>query len=135
MLETSIQAYRASLVQSASPVALIDMLLRRAVAETRAGVADLEAGRRDAARDRLLRAQDVVQALRAALNREAAPDLASRLEALYDFAYWRLVRANIDADAEAGRAALEALEPIRDAWAATFGPAARAGDAGMAVHG
>ncbi|MBE3591166.1 MAG: flagellar export chaperone FliS [Firmicutes bacterium] len=133
----ALQAYRASLVQSASPAALIELLLRKAVAETRAAAADLDGGRRAAAHGRLLRAQEIVQALRGALNREAAPELAERLEAIYDFAYWRLVRANASADAGAAREALEALEPIREAWSAAFAPAAHggAGPSGGAAGG
>ena len=64
----------------------------------------------------LMRAQKIVLELSTSLNHEVAPDLCSKLSALYTYIYRRLVDANVNADKAAIDEALELLEFEKQTW-------------------
>jgi flagellar secretion chaperone FliS len=102
-------------VETATPAQLIGMLYDAGTAAIRAGLAAMEAGDRPTRARQLLRAQDVVMELRCALNRDAG-EIAANLDSLYDFAYRRLIAANVDGDPKAAQEALRVLEPLQQTW-------------------
>ncbi|MBX6350280.1 MAG: flagellar protein FliS [Clostridia bacterium] len=125
----AIAAYRRASIGTASPTGLIALLLRRAVQElgraeeilaVRDGGRPLPMEAAQAARRHLRLAQEILSTLRASLRRDLEHELPARLDALYDFAYWRAVTAHARLEAQACRAARVALEPLARAWDEAF---------------
>ena len=110
--------YLVERVSTASPAELTAMLFDGCVAAIKGAARLLEAGEAAAAHPKLLKAQDIVMALRTSLNHEAG-ELAGNLEALYTYAWGRLVHANVQRDAAAAREALDVMEPLQQAWRAS----------------
>lgn len=65
----------------------------------------------------LIKAQDIIMELMNTLNFEAGGDIAKNLYQLYDYMYFKLVRANIDKDVENIIEVKRYMEELRDAWA------------------
>ena len=107
--------YLVERVSTASPAELTAMLFDACVASIKGAVRLLTEGDALGARPKLLKAQDIVMGLRTTLNHEAG-ELAGNLEALYTYAWGRLVDANVHRDAAAAQEALEVMEPLQQAW-------------------
>ncbi|MCB0995927.1 MAG: flagellar export chaperone FliS [Acidimicrobiales bacterium] len=108
--------YQADKIMTASPEQLIRMLLDRAVAELEIGRGLLDDSRWQDAAPHLSKAQDIVTELRCSLNLEAGGQIASNLDALYDFAFRRIVDGQIQHEASIIGEVVSVLDPIRDAW-------------------
>lgn len=108
--------YLADKVATASPAQLVAMLFDAGVQAVRQAVAANAAGNHFEAGRRLVKAQDVVMELRCSLNFDAGGELARNLDALYAYAFRRLVEANVGRDAALMGEVLAILEPLRDAW-------------------
>lgn len=115
MTSEAADRYLVDRVSTASPAELTAMLFDGCVAAIRGAVRLLEDGQPLGARPKLLKAQDIVLALRTSLNHEAG-ELAANLEALYTYAWGRLVDANVNRDSGAAREALDVVEPLQQAW-------------------
>lgn len=111
--------YLAQRVMTASPAELTAMLFDACVGAIKLGIRLQEAGEHTAALPKLTKAQDIVLELRSTLNHEAG-DLASRLDALYTYAWSQLFQAGVRRDTAAARTALEVVEPLQLAWRQTF---------------
>lgn len=107
--------YLTERVMTASAAELTAMLFDAGVGAVRAAVRLQGLGEHVAAGPRLLKAQDIVLELRSTLDMGAGP-LAVQLDALYTYAYGRLVHANTRRDAAAAQEALDVLEPLQQAW-------------------
>lgn len=68
------------------------------------------------AHDNIIRAQAIVDELRASLSMGAG-EIARNLDRLYDFAAAHLLEANIRKDAGKLREVIEIVSPLREAWA------------------
>jgi flagellar protein FliS len=101
---------------TATPAELTAMLYSGAVARVMAAIDLMDEGDHAGARERLLRAQEIVLELRCALDHEGGGAIAANLDRLYDFAYTRLVRAVVDRDTKPAGEALGVLVSMRDAW-------------------
>lgn len=115
--------YLADRVMTASPAELTAMLYDACVGSIKLAIRLQEAGEHLAALPKLTKAQDIVLELRSTLNHEAG-DLASRLDALYTFAWSQLFQAGVRRDAAAARSALDVVEPLQQAWREAVLPAA-----------
>jgi flagellar protein FliS len=107
--------YLAERVMTASPAELTAMLYDACVGAMKSALRLQEAGEHLAATPRLVKAQDIVLELRTTLN-PAAGELALSLDALYTFAWGKLITASCKRDPSATRAALEVVEPLQLAW-------------------
>ena len=107
--------YLADRVNTASPAELTGMLYDALCANVRGGITRLEEGRRVDALAKLLKAQDILLELRSTLNPAAGP-LAGQLDALYTFAWRRLMDAATSGKAKPAKEALDVVEPLRSAW-------------------
>ena len=107
--------YLADRVMTASPAELTGMLYDALCANVRGGISRLEAGSRTDALARILKAQDILLELRSTLNPEAGP-LAGQLDALYTFAWRRLMDAATSGTVRPAKEALDVVEPLRSAW-------------------
>lgn len=128
--------YQADKIMTASPEQLIRMLLDRAVAELELGRGLLADGQWQVAGPHLAKAQDIVTELRCSLDLEAGGQIAANLDALYDFAFRRIVDGQIRHEASIIDEVVAVIDPIRDAWttavcnAAPAAPALRSVGAG-----
>lgn len=115
--------YLAERVMTASPAELTAMLYDACVGSIKLAIRLQEAGEHLAALPKLTKAQNIVLELRSTLNHEAG-DLASRLDALYTFAWSQLFQAGVRRDSAAARSALDVVEPLQQAWREAVLPAA-----------
>jgi len=104
-------------VESASPVKLISLLFDGALAAIRRARMHLEHGNVQARGVAISKAIDIISnGLQAALNHEAGGELASRLDALYDYIQRCLLLANLHADAARLEEADKLLSNLAEAW-------------------
>jgi flagellar protein FliS len=108
--------YLAQRVLTASPAELTQMLFDACVGAVKLAIRLQESGAHAAATPKLVKAQDILLELRSTLNHEAGGELASHLDALYTFAWSQLMQCSLKRDPAAGRAALEVVEPLQQAW-------------------
>jgi len=113
--ERAVNAYRQSRVETASPGELVLMLYDQALKDMRESAAFIE--QKDIARssERLLHAQAIVDELRSSLDFSAG-ELSSKLRAMYDFIYGKLVEANVRKTAPPVLDAEKVMTEIRAGW-------------------
>ncbi len=102
--------------QTASPERRMVLLVQAAVRHMRVGISALEAGNPDAARQPLDRASEIVLTLQGTLDVGRAPQLAELLVPLYEYVALNLLRATTSRSAAPAKDALQAFEPIAEAF-------------------
>lgn len=110
-----LNAYKQSSVETASPAELVLMLLNGCLRNMKEAITYIEGKDNTGANDKLVRAQEIIHELRAALDFTAG-DLAAGLNSLYDFAYSCLIKANIRKQTGPVEDAIQVVTQIRDAW-------------------
>ena len=103
-------------VRTASPEALVGRLLDRAVVLVSASIEKLAGDPVESART-TGKAIDIVSELRNALDAEVGGELATNLDALYEFVGGRLVVGSAASEAAAFQEALQVLETLAGGWA------------------
>jgi flagellar protein FliS len=109
--------YRKHQMSTSTPAQLIGLLYDALLASIRRGAEALHDGSHALANEQLVRAQRIVTELRCSLNFEAGGEIASNLDAIYDYVWRQLVVANTRRDAAVAVQCLELVVPLRDAWA------------------
>lgn len=110
-------AYLKSAIETASPERLVLALYEGAIAATtRASEALVDGEDLEGAHRELVRAQSIVLELRMALDLDRGGVIAANLASLYAFCLERLIRANVEKDAEPLDAVLRVLRELRDVW-------------------
>lgn len=112
----ALDVYKQATVQTAPPGELVLLLFNEAIKSVRSALVFVKDGNPGAANSCFLKAQDIVDELRASLNLEAGGKIANNLLAVYRFIYDCLVAANIKKDATQAEDALKVLVEIRDGW-------------------
>lgn len=102
-------------METASPAELVTMLFNVCLRNMREAIKCIEAKDYAGANEKLVRAQEIVDELRSALDLSVG-DLAGRLYSLYNFVYSCLIKANIRKQTGPVRDAMEVITQIRDAW-------------------
>lgn len=110
------QQYLKNAVLTATPEQLQLMLYDGAIRFATRGQEALAAKDRTAAFNALERAQRIMLELANGIRRDANPDLADRMAAVYNFVYRRLVDANLNQDAATVTEALQILRYERETW-------------------
>jgi flagellar protein FliS len=110
------QEYLRNTVMTASPEQLQLMLYDGAIRFATRGGDEIAAGNREGAFIALDRAQRIMLELSNGLRREANPQLADQMAALYGFVYRRLVEASLHQDSAAVQDALRILRLQRETW-------------------
>lgn len=105
-----------SAVEDASPHRLIQLLLDAGLERIAGARRALDAGDIAARGEAIGKALDIVAGLRSSLNFEAGGELATNLDALYDYLERRLLQANLEADAEMLDEAATLLRQVKDGW-------------------
>ena len=105
----SASAYKNAYVAAAPTHRILDDLFARLLRDLHEGEAALRANQTRARIDALAHAVRVVEGLTSVLDVERAPEVASRIGALYDFVADRILRANT------ARSTDEAVTALREA--------------------
>lgn len=113
--ERALNTYRQSRVETASPAELVLTLFNVCLRNMKEAMNCIAEKDYTGANDNLLRAQDITDELRGALDLSTG-NLAVGLYALYDFVYSCLLKANISKEIEPIDDALTVMTQIRDAW-------------------
>lgn len=108
-------AYLANSVKTASPARLLVMLCDRMVLDVQRGLDALVAGNRAEAGIQLLHAQEIVLELRASLDHDAWKG-ADQLDALYEWMFAQLVKANTQQDVAACEHVLGLAQELAATW-------------------
>lgn len=108
-------AYTEAAVLTASPERLVVMLYDGAIRFLRQAAAGLRAGRRDVARDKLRRAQAILDELTRSLDMRQG-DLAVNLRSLYGFCSRHMIESTLHADPEGYEKVAELLAGLRESW-------------------
>lgn len=115
------KSYRQVATQTASPGQLVLMLYDGAVRFLERALEgfskDDPAECNETINNNILRAQDILHELNAALNLEAGGELAATLRQLYQYLDWRLTQSNIRKEKAGIEEAIRRLTILRDAWA------------------
>lgn len=110
--------YLESEVYGASPAKLQLMLIEAAMRAAEHARQHWHDGKNQAACELLIHSQEIVTEMTAGLNREAQPELAAKLAAIYLFVFRTLVEANLNRSEKQLDDALRILAIERDTWRA-----------------
>lgn len=111
---------------TASPERLVVLLYQRLVRDLTEAEGAIGANEVEASHRALLHAQEIIDALDLALDRESF-DGAKGLGDLYDHLHDRLVHANVRKDAVVVAECREMIEPLSEAWREAWGTLAAGG--------
>jgi len=110
-------AYKENEVYTASKIKLVVMLYDGAIKNLKLAEIAINEKNIEKTNEYIKKAQDIIIEFMNTLNFEQGGQIASDLYKLYDYLYYKLVRANIDKDIDAIREVKRFLEELRDAWA------------------
>jgi flagellar protein FliS len=108
--------YRNNQVTTAPQKKLIIMLYDGAIRNLKLAEIAMENKDIEKINTHLIKAQDIIMELMTTLNFEAGGDIAKNLYQLYDYMFFRLVRANIDKNIDYVKEVKKYMEELRDAW-------------------
>ena len=117
----SLDQYRKAAVSTASPLQLVIMLYDGALRFMQQGKKAMADGDLQDQNEKLQRAQKIVAELMACLDMDQGGEIAQNLFALYDFAYNRLVSANMEDRPDFVDQAMKVLCELRESWVAVEG--------------
>ncbi len=118
MIGNPYQQYRATAVETASPVQLVTMLYQGVLRFTLRGIQGIEQGNVERAHEGLTRAQAIIIELAAHLDMEAGGEIAKNLNALYLYTHQRLVEANCKKAVEPAEEVVRLFRELLPAWQA-----------------
>jgi flagellar protein FliS len=107
--------YLGDSIATASPQQLLVMLYDRLALDLQRAEESLVLGNREAAREPVMHAQEIVLELRASLQVDVWEG-GPRLAALYSWLIGELIQANVKGDLRRVRDCRKVVEPLRDAW-------------------
>lgn len=110
------QVGTASGVAYASPHRLIQMLMEGALGRIAVAKGCIQRQETAAKGEQISKAVDIIGGLREGLNHEAGGEIATNLEALYDYMQQRLLEANLQSDITILDEVADLLRPIKEAW-------------------
>lgn len=122
-------AYRKTDVETASQAKLIVMMFNGAIQRAEEAKRQLDKGRQDGVHNNLLRAQEIIGELRAALDMSVG-DVARNLDRLYEYFQHLLITANIRKNSQPIDEAVALMTDMRDTWKEAF---AKAGEEGSSL--
>jgi flagellar protein FliS len=111
----ALNVYKNSKVETASPGKLVLMMYDAALRNMKQAENSIAQKNISATNAFLIKAQDIVDELRASLNSEAG-ELSQRMGSIYDYVYYCLIAANLKKQPETLRDAMAVLGELRDGW-------------------
>ncbi len=114
--QKALHVYKQQKVETASPGELVMLLYTEAVRCMRESIMALNDKDYVLSNSKLIKCQDIIDELRGALNVDVAPEVATNLANVYDFAYSRLLTANVKKDASLVEDAMGVILKLRGIW-------------------
>jgi flagellar protein FliS len=109
------QAYTEASVTTASPEKLVVMLYDGAIRFLTQAAAGIRAGRRDVTREKLRRAQAIIDELNRSLDMRQG-EVAFNLRQVYSFCSRHIIESTLHADPEGYEKVAELLAGLRESW-------------------
>jgi flagellar protein FliS len=109
------QAYTESAVMTATPERLVVMLYDGAIRFLNQSAAAMRSGLRQEARNRMRRAEAIIDELNLALDMEQG-EVATRLRSIYLFCKRQLAQATIEQSDEKIQIVVDLLSELRESW-------------------
>ena len=112
-------AYRENAVMTASPEKLIKLLYEGAIQNlerARIGLGDSATARSESVGLALGKALSIICELRTALDHEVGGEIATNLDALYEFSVDQITQANINRTQKFVEHALTVMRTLKEAW-------------------
>jgi flagellar protein FliS len=116
--ERASQAYTQSAVLSAAPEQLVVMLYDGAIRFMHQAQVAMQHGEREIAREKLLRAEDILNELNNSLDAQNGGEIANSLRSLYLWMKRQIMESLIKQDIQPLEECLIQLRELRDAWSA-----------------
>jgi flagellar protein FliS len=110
------QAYRQTQAQTAAPGELVVMLYRGAVRFVSSAIQAMDTHDIQAAHTSLVRAQAIISELSETLDLTRGGEIATNLQAIYEYMNRRLLEANLKKDAAMAREVEGLLRELLPAW-------------------
>lgn len=117
MTQQAAQNYLRTRVMTATPEQLQMMLFDGVVRFGEQARTALEQKNFEQSHNLIIKMQRILTELNGNLKHEVAPDLCGKLAALYNFAYRKLIEANIEHKMASLEAAMDVLKYQRETWA------------------
>ena len=108
--------YLATQIMTAPPAQLHLLVIDGAIRFAKQAVLALEASDYEQANNRFVRCRNCVSELITGLDDNQLPEVVTQLKAMFTFVYDRIVRADLNHDAQLVDDALEVLNAHRDTW-------------------
>jgi flagellar secretion chaperone FliS len=109
-------AYTEASVLTAPPERLVLMLYDGAIRFLKQGGAAMRQGERVMTRDRLRRAEAIIDELNVTLDMDRGGEISTRLRAIYLFSKRHLIQSMIDMDAQKIDEVVNLLGSLRESW-------------------
>ena len=113
------RTYKQVHVETASQGKLIVMLYDTAIKRTEQAIDLLDTKKLDEVNNNLIRAQDIIAELRAALDLKTG-EIAANLDRLYDYIHRLLIRGNVRKEKSPLQEAVKLMTALRDTWKELF---------------
>ena len=121
-------AYIQTHVQSRSPLELVVMLYDGAIRFLRQSAEYMRAGQREQSRNRMSRAEAIIDELNTSLDMSYG-EVPARLRSIYLFCKRHLINANVNSDPDAIETVAGLLGELRESWDQLANPVALAATA------
>ena len=118
--ERASQAYTQSAVLSASPEQLVVMLYDGAIRFLNQAQLAMQQEKKEIARERLLRAEDIINELNNSLEVQSGGEIADSLRSLYLWMKRQIMQSLIQQDPEPLSECLQQLLELREAWSSAL---------------
>jgi len=112
-------AYRNVDIQTASQAKLILMLYNGAIRSADEAARQMDERKYDIVNNHLIRAQEIINELRASLNMNAG-EIAMNLDRIYEYLLHRLMMANVRKDKTYVTECVRIMTDLRDTWKELF---------------
>jgi flagellar secretion chaperone FliS len=122
------QAYAESSILTATPEQLVVMLYDGAIRFLRQSAEYMRAGQREQSRNRMSRAEAIIDELNSTLDMSYG-DIPAHLRSIYLFCKRHLIHANVNSDPEAIETVARLLGELRESWDQLANPVALAATA------
>lgn len=115
--QDSIQSYKYTSIETASPERLLIMLYDGAIKFLNIGMNAINDKQVESSHKNILKAEAIIIELMSILDMDIGKEISVNLFNLYDFMYRHLVNANIKQDTKKIKEVIDILTDLRGAWA------------------
>jgi flagellar protein FliS len=116
MIKNPYEQYKSNSVQTVSPQRIVLMLYDAIIKNVNVSVKLIEEKDYVLSNKKIQKAQDIIMELMLSLDKEKGGEVATNLEALYDYWYRTLIDGNIKKDIQILKNVSSMVKEIRNSW-------------------